>query len=62
MSSLVSKVFWIMGILSAPWGFAGPKDVFPMKVEQRDFANGLRVLVVPTGFLSAPAIPLTNCI
>lgn len=40
----------LSGALSANAGQAASQDVFPLPVTQKDFPNGLRVMVVPTGF------------
>ena len=44
------KVLFITGLLVGTSLKAAPQDVFPIKIEQMDLPNGLRVLVVPTGF------------
>ncbi|MBC7660835.1 MAG: insulinase family protein [Chitinophagaceae bacterium] len=50
MISRFFKLVLLAGILAKPIAEAAPEQVFPLKVEQKDFANGLRVMVVPTGF------------
>ncbi|MES2746062.1 MAG: pitrilysin family protein [Bdellovibrionota bacterium] len=42
--------FLTLGLWTGAVAMAAPGDVFPLKMEQKDLPNGLRIIVVPTGF------------
>ena len=52
MTQRFFRLFLLTSALTASVSQAAPSstDVFPLPVTQKDFSNGLRVMVVPTGF------------